>query len=85
MKVVEERIDTQDSAVSDPSMSPRAKANKKLIKKVKVAFNKTGNAPATQSDFYRIGKVIGKGAFGKVNLAMHRLSERYVALKSINK
>lgn len=28
---------------------------------------------------------MGKGAFGKVNLAIHRLSEKFVALKSINK
>jgi serine/threonine protein kinase len=28
---------------------------------------------------------MGKGAFGKVNLAMHRLSGKFVALKSINK
>jgi serine/threonine protein kinase len=34
---------------------------------------------------YKIGKVMGKGAFGKVNLAIHRLSSKFVALKSINK
>lgn len=28
---------------------------------------------------------MGKGAFGKVNLAVHRLSSKFVALKSINK
>lgn len=28
---------------------------------------------------------MGKGAFGKVNLAIHRLSDKFVALKSINK
>jgi serine/threonine protein kinase len=34
---------------------------------------------------YKIGKVMGKGAFGKVNLAIHRLSGKFVALKSISK
>ena len=28
---------------------------------------------------------MGKGAFGKVNLAIHRISNKFVALKSINK
>lgn len=28
---------------------------------------------------------MGKGAFGKVNLAIHRLANKFVALKSINK
>ena len=39
----------------------------------------------TSSEFYKVGKVMGKGAFGKVNLAIHRLSGKFVALKSINK
>lgn len=39
----------------------------------------------TKIDYYKIGKVIGKGAFGKVNLAINRLTTKFVALKSINK
>lgn len=39
----------------------------------------------TKMDYYKIGKVIGKGAFGKVNLAIHRLTSRFLAVKSINK
>lgn len=39
----------------------------------------------TTSDFYRIGKMLGKGAFGRVNLAMHKVTEKLVAVKSMNK
>lgn len=39
----------------------------------------------TKTEYYKIGKVIGKGAFGKVNLAIHRLTGKFVALKSISK
>lgn len=39
----------------------------------------------TKTEYYKIGKVIGKGAFGKVNLAIHRLTTKFVALKSISK
>ena len=64
--------------------------NVKINKKIKLAFQKSPTSPlatafVTGSDFYKIGKVMGKGAFGKVNLAIHRLSNKFVALKSINK
>ena len=45
----------------------------------------SSNLFVTKIDYYKIGKVIGKGAFGKVNLAIHRLTGKFVALKSINK
>ena len=45
-------------------------------------FNKH---PQTTQDFYIIGKVLGKGAFGKVNLCIHKLTEKLVAIKSLPK
>ena len=80
-----ERYDTQDSTISDPNLSPRSRKNIKLARLIRLAYKKTMNPPATSSEFYKIGKVMGKGAFGKVNLAIHRLSGKFVALKSINK
>ena len=35
--------------------------------------------------FYRVGKVLGRGAFGKVNLGMHKLVRKLVALKFLDK
>lgn len=43
------------------------------------------DAPTTEISFYRIGKMLGRGAFGKVNLAMHKLVRKLVALKSLDK
>lgn len=37
---------------------------------------------ATTIDFYKVGKILGRGAFGKVNLALHRLTRKLVAIKS---
>lgn len=48
-------------------------------------MGKKGQKMETTVEYYRIGKVLGKGAFGKVNLAMHKLSKKFVAVKSINK
>jgi len=40
---------------------------------------------ASSSEFYRIGRVLGRGAFGKVNLACHKVCEHLVAVKSIER
>jgi serine/threonine protein kinase len=50
-----------------------------------IAFNDNEEPPITTTDFYRIGKMLGRGAFGKVNLAMHKLVRKLVAIKSLNK
>jgi serine/threonine protein kinase len=56
-----------------------------MARTIAISFKKTNDAPKSSSDFYRIGKMVGKGAFGKVNLAMQKISEQFVAIKSINK
>ena len=38
----------------------------------------------TTIDLYKIGKVLGQGGFGKVNLGLHRLTRKLCAIKSIN-
>ena len=59
--------------------TPRTKIYKTILSNIK------DKDYETKIDYYKIGKVIGKGAFGKVNLAIHRLTSRFLALKSINK
>ena len=39
----------------------------------------------SSSDFYRIGRVLGRGAFGKVNLACHKVTDHLIAIKSLDK
>ena len=55
------------------------------MRKIVNAFTTTGEPPITDISFYRVGKMLGRGAFGKVNLAMHKLVRKLVALKSLNK
>lgn len=52
---------------------------------IKESFKAGTEAPITTTDFYRAGKMLGKGAFGKVSLGMHKLTRKLVAIKSINK
>ena len=55
------------------------------MRHIDLSFRKSGEAPETEISYYRIGKMLGRGAFGKVNLAMHKLVRKLVALKSLNK
>jgi len=41
--------------------------------------------PTTTSDYYRFEKLVGKGAFGTVSLATHKLTGLQVAIKSLDK
>jgi len=56
-------------------LSPRSREKHRITKLIKVSFRKFKEAPKTTPDYYRIGKMLGKGAFGRVNLAIHKLTE----------
>ena len=81
------RIETYSSIENDSELTQKEKIYKKICKYIRLSFSKSGNGqvPYTTIDFYRIGKILGKGAFGKVNLALHHLTQKMVAIKSINK
>jgi len=57
----------------------------KLIKYNKLFSSKRGEIPQTTLDYYKFLKLIGKGAFGKVTLGVHKLTGKYVAIKTVDK
>ena len=46
----------------------------KLIAYIKNYIQKKNELPPTTLEFYRFVKLIGKGAFGKVTLGVHKLT-----------
>ena len=48
-------------------------------------YRKNNFYPNSELSFYKYGRLLGKGAFGKVNIALHLASGRLVAIKSFNK
>lgn len=61
------------------------KESNKVSKYIKRYLSKYDEYPKTKLQFYKIGRFLGKGAFGKVNLGLHILAGRLVAIKSFNK
>ena len=59
--------------------------SERLSKYIKEYFIKNEHYPKSQLSFYKYGRQIGKGAFGKVNLGLHILTGRLVAIKTFNK
>ena len=57
----------------------------KLRTKIYLHFQQFNTIMSSTKEFYRIGRVLGRGAFGKVNLACHKICEHLVAIKSIEK
>lgn len=67
----------------DPLETTKSKDD--LVNEIKDIIVTTGKEPETKSRFYRVGKLLGRGAFGKVSLGMHKVTNQLVAIKSINK
>ena len=57
----------------------------KLSQYIKQYHYTKGKYPQTSLNFYKYGRLLGRGAFGKVNLALHICSGHLVAIKSFNK
>ena len=61
------------------------KESKKLSDYIKNYYKNNKKYPDTNLNFYKYGRLIGQGAFGKVNLGLNVLTGRVVAIKSFNK
>ena len=61
------------------------KEKEKISQHIKQYYTLNNEYPKTKIHFYKYGRVVGKGAFGKVNLALHVCSGKLVAIKSFNK
>lgn len=57
----------------------------KMIKAIKIYIRKNKRLPPTTLDYYKFVKLVGKGAFGKVTLGIHKLTGKQVAIKTIEK
>ncbi|CAI2378041.1 unnamed protein product [Moneuplotes crassus] len=76
---------SSDEDLEFDNLTPRSNELYMVTKEIKKGFKENDEPPKTKITFYKIGKIIGKGAFGKVNLAMHILAQKLIAIKSIKR
>lgn len=56
----------------------------KIIKYNRSYIKQKDEIPPTSLEYYQFVKMLGKGAFGKVMLGVHKLTGKYVAIKAID-
>ena len=89
-KEINENTTTNKNELSTISQKDYNYYNEESLKLIKIikkygAEHNFNSYPKTNLNYYKIGRSIGHGAFGKVNLALHVLSGHIVAIKSFNK
>ena len=83
--MIQEQDDDNDSSAVYGNLSPRSKEVNLITKVITDCFTVYNKMPKTRIELYKVGKILGKGAFGKVNLGLHRLTRKLVAIKSTDK
>ena len=66
--------DSTDIGKVTNRMTTLEQERRELMAQISKNFEVHGDAPVSNSDFYKISKMIGKGAFGKVVLGIHKLT-----------
>jgi len=82
------RVVSENREVASIPMLERISLDDERTKLIKYNLNYSkvfGEIPPTSLEHYTITKLIGKGAFAKVSLGIHKLTGKYVAIKTINK
>ena len=76
--LIEEKNDINDSMYF-------MKESINIISYIKEYYKSYNKYPYTKIQFYKYGRLVGKGAYGKVNVGLHVCSGKLVAIKSFNK
>ena len=82
---VKESVDLVDGTQKISLNESIVTEREQLIQFLRKYIQKNGECPPTTLEFYKFVKLIGKGAFGKVTLGIHKLTGKNVAIKTFEK
>jgi len=77
--------DTENNEVQIQLNDSVTSEREKIIQQNISYFKKYKDIPKTTTENYKLIKEIGKGSFGRVTLCLHKITGKYVAIKSIDK
>ena len=83
--MISESPDSEKFSESFSIPDPFSLDREKLTQHNKLWFHNNEEVPRTTLEYYTFVKLIGKGAFGRVTLGVHKLTGKYVAIKTIEK
>lgn len=72
-------------STSSPAFENPSTDREKLSRHLRRYYLQKHTLPTTTSEYYHFERLIGKGAFGTVSLATHKLTGLHVAIKSLDK
>lgn len=87
-KITNLNTENEESEIVYPSIdrsqidSTYLKSYMEVVESITKAFKTKNIYPETTINFYKYGRQLGRGAFGKVNLGVHIATGRVVAIKS---
>eukprot|EP00743_Colponemidia_sp_Colp-15_P006575 GILK01007084.1.p1 GENE.GILK01007084.1~~GILK01007084.1.p1 ORF type:complete len:814 (-),score=186.20 GILK01007084.1:185-2626(-) len=81
----ESRLSPSGMKKVDHATAQRIREKERLKRQILTAQRRLSAPPASTTDFYTFGKLLGKGAFGKVNQGTQKLTGETVAIKMIDK
>ena len=84
--MTEKSIDECEGSIATEHLETSANNDNEIVKQIKNHYkNQTQKPFVTNIHCYKTHKLIGKGSFGKVALATHKLTNKKVAIKRIEK
>lgn len=86
MKEVDEVLENLTEDEEEIKLKPMKDQEIWMVKRfIKQSIKKDKKVPEFDWSYYKLGRMLGRGSFGKINIGLHKLTFKLVAVKSIKR